>query len=121
LHELKLGDAGIAQALDFGEPCYRRGDHFRERAERRYQGFGKRLDVAPGLRAEQYRFQQFVVRQRVGTRLTESLAQALPMAVIVRRRFGEAAFVVALLFKHGNSYATPALLGLAALVGIVPG
>jgi hypothetical protein len=30
MHELELGDGGIAQSLDLGEPRDRRGDHFRE-------------------------------------------------------------------------------------------
>src|SRR5271170_3819496 len=56
---------------------------------------------------KQHRFQQFIVRQRFGPGLAETLAQALPMAVIVRRRLGAAAIVGTLLFQHGNDQATP--------------
>ena len=52
LHELKLGDRGIAEPLDGAEPGNWRGDRLCERAEGRDQLFGKRLNVAPWQSAE---------------------------------------------------------------------
>jgi hypothetical protein len=101
LHELDVGDAGLAHALDFGKPCGRRRDHFGERAEGRDQRLGERLDIAPRLRAKQQDFRQLVIRQRIGPSRAKTLAQALPMPVIVRQGFGEAWMCVGLLFQHG--------------------
>ena len=77
----------------------RRGNNFRERAERRNQRLGQRFDIAPGLGAEQHRFQEFVIRERIGASLAKALAQALPMAVIMRRALGQPALALAL-FQH---------------------
>jgi hypothetical protein len=100
LHDLELGDAGFAHPFNLGEPRGRRRDHLGERAKGRDQGLGERLDVAPGQGAEQHRFQKLIIRQRLGSGLAETLAQTFAMAVVVRRRFGEAAVVRALFVQH---------------------
>src|SRR5450631_2592321 len=46
MHDLELGDGGIAHALDLGEPGRRRGHHLGEGAEFGDQLLGQRLDVA---------------------------------------------------------------------------
>jgi hypothetical protein len=33
VYDLELGDGGVAQALDLGQPGLRRGDHLGERTE----------------------------------------------------------------------------------------
>jgi hypothetical protein len=57
--------------------------------------------VAPRLRPKQQRFQQFVIRQRFRSGRAKTLAQALAVPVIVRRRLGKTASVFGLLFEHG--------------------
>jgi hypothetical protein len=106
LHEFQLGDSGVAKSLDLTKTRHRCGNDFRERPERGDQGFGEGFYVAPGLSAEQHRLEKLVIRQRVRSGLAKALAQAGPMAVIMRRALGQPAVALAL-FPHGRSKAHP--------------
>ena len=90
VHDLELGDGGIAQALDLGQPGRRRDDHFGEGAEFGDQVLGQRLDVALRDGAEQHQFEQFVVADGLGAGLAEARAQPLAVAVIMRGGLGKA-------------------------------
>ena len=86
LHDLEFGDGGLAEALDFAQAASSGGmDRFGERAKGLDQRLGQRLDVAARDGAEQHHFEQFVVAQRVCSRLAKALAQTFAMAVIMRR------------------------------------
>ena len=61
------------------------GEHLGEGAEAAQQLLGDRLDVAARDRAEQHELQQLVIGQRVAADLGEAGAQAVAVAVVVRR------------------------------------
>ena len=103
MHDLEFGDGGFAEALDLLEPRRRRRHHFGEGAELGDQLLGQRLDVALRDGAEQHQFEQFIVADRVAAGLAEAPAQPLAVAVIMRRRLGEAGLFA------GCCYALPPL------------
>ena len=104
MHDLELGDGGIAHALDLGESGRRRGHHLGEGAEFGDQLLGQRFDVALRDGAEQHQFEQLVVAHRLGAGLAEAPAQSFAVAVIMRRSLGKAALppAAATLFRHEN-------------------
>src|SRR5215467_1270104 len=99
LDHLKFRDGGVAEPVDLGKTRPWRRDHFAERAEFRDQRLGQRLDVPAGLRAKQNEFEEFVIGDRIAAGLAETLAQALPMAVIMRR-LCHAGLAPAAIFRH---------------------
>ena len=66
VHDLELGDGGVAQTLDLGEPGLRRSHHLGEGAEFGDQVLGQRLDVALRDGAEQHQFEQLVLTTVMG-------------------------------------------------------
>src|SRR5262249_51896313 len=83
LHDLELGDGGLAQALDLFEPLARRRDHLGERAELRNELLGERLHVALRDGAKQDQLEELVVADRLAAGGEEALPQPRAMAVIV--------------------------------------
>ena len=61
LHDLELGDGGLAESLDLPQSFDRRRDHLGERAEALDQVLGERLHVALRNGAKQDQLDQFVV------------------------------------------------------------
>jgi hypothetical protein len=86
VHDPKLGDGGVAEALDLRQSRKRRRDRFGERTELRDQLLRQRLDVALRDGAEQHQFEQFVIADGLGASLTKPFAQPLAVAMIMRRR-----------------------------------
>ncbi len=82
---LDVGDGLFAEPVDFLQPGLRRVNDFGERAELIDQRFGQRLDVAARQAAKQQHLQQFIVVERIRPGKTETLAQPLAMAEIMRR------------------------------------
>src|SRR5258707_15610415 len=87
LEHLEFRDGGVAEPVNLGKTGPRRRDHLAERAEFRDQGFRQRLDVPAWQRAKQHELEKLVIGDGIATGLAETLAQSLPMAVIMRRRF----------------------------------
>jgi hypothetical protein len=92
--------AASPSPVHFGEALGRGRDHLGERAELGEQFLGERLHVATRHGAEQHQFQHLVIGQRLRPRLHEARAQAIAMAVIVRRGFGEAVRVAVAFRGH---------------------
>jgi hypothetical protein len=95
VYDLELGDGGVAQALDLGQPGLRPGDYLSERTEFGDQLLGQRFDVALWNGAEQHQFEQLVVADCLGAGLAEAGAQPFTVAVIIRRSLGKAALPLA--------------------------
>ena len=104
VYDLELGDGGVAQALDLGEPGLWRGDYLGERTEFGDQLLGQRLDVALRDGAERHQFEQLVVAHRLGAGFAEAGAQSFAVAVIMRRSLGKAGLplAAATLCRHEN-------------------
>src|SRR5215831_4024971 len=94
LDHLEFRDGGVAEPIDLGKTRPWRRDHLAERAEFRNQGLRQRLDVPAWQRAKQHELKKLVIGDRIAAGLAEALAQALPMAVIMRRRFRRAGFTL---------------------------
>src|SRR5258708_18734419 len=107
LDHLEFRDGGIAEPVALGKTRPWRRDHVAERAESRDQRLRQRLDVPPGQRAKQHQFEKLIVGDRSAAGLAKTLAQALPMAVIMRRRFGDAGLTTATIFDHERPAARP--------------
>ena len=86
MDDLEIGDRGVAQAFDLGEPFTRRREGLGERAERGEQLLGERFQIPSGQGAEQHEFEQLVVRHRLAARVAETLAQPLAVPMIMRGR-----------------------------------
>src|SRR5579871_668150 len=100
LDDLEFRDGGIAEPIDLGQARPWGRDHLAERAEFRNQGFCERLHVAAGQRTKQDEFEQLIVGDRIAPGLAETPAQALPVAMIMGRRFRDARPTPATIFRH---------------------
>ena len=107
LDHLEFRDGGIAQPADLGKAWPWRRDHLAERAECRDERLRQRLDIAAGQRAKQHKLEKLIVGDRTAAALAKTLAQALPMPVIVRRRFRDARLPTATIFSHHATAARP--------------
>src|SRR5262249_25370797 len=87
LHDLELGDGGLAET-DLLQPLQRRRDHLGEGAERGEQVLRERLHVALRDGAKQDELEHFVIADRLASGGEESLLQASAMAVVMRRLVG---------------------------------
>ena len=80
VHDLEVGDGGLAQAADLLKPPDGCRDHLGQGAEFFEQLLCQRLHVAPRYGAKQDQLEHFVIVQRIAAGLQESFAQALAMA-----------------------------------------
>jgi hypothetical protein len=97
LNDLEFGDDRLARSLDLGEPRRRGGNHLGKGAEFFDQGFGERLYVAPRHGSKEHEFQEFVIGECTGAAFAKARAQAVAMAMIMRRFFE----VLVLFAAHG--------------------
>src|SRR6266852_988549 len=107
LDHLEFRDSGITEPVDLGKTRPWRRDHLAERAESRDERLRKRLDVPAGQRAKQHKLEKLIVGDRIAAGLSETLAQALPMAVVMRRRFRDSGLATATIFYHERPAARP--------------
>src|SRR5262249_34843008 len=84
LHDLELGDGGLAEAVDLVKPFHRRRDHLGEGAEHGEQLLRERLHVALRDGAKQNQLEHLVIADRLASGREKSLPQALAMAVVMR-------------------------------------
>src|SRR5262249_51574199 len=60
-----------------------------------------------GQRPKQYQLEKLVIGDRIAAGLTKTRAQALAMAVIMRRRFCDASLATATIFRHDRPAVCP--------------
>lgn len=87
-HDPEIGSDSLADAGHLGQQMLRRGNDFGEESESADQLLRNRLHVAPRDQAEQHRFEQFVIGQRIRPGCQETLAQPVAVPEIMRFRSG---------------------------------
>ena len=85
MDELQLGDDPIADPLDLGKPSGGGRNHVGEGSEPLQQRLGDRLHIAARNGTKQNQFQHLVIGERVCAHVAKAGAQALPVAVKMRR------------------------------------
>jgi hypothetical protein len=101
LDHFELRDGSIAEPVYLGKTRPWRRNHLAERPESRDERLRQRLDIPARQRAKQHKLEKLIVRDRVAGRLAKTIAQALPMAMIVPRRFCDARLATVTIFPHG--------------------
>ena len=95
------------------------GDHLGEGAELREQFLGERLHIALWDRAKQDQLEKLIVADGIAPGLQKALAQARPMAVVVRRLFGFLRALVIIAKRHDRTRLAPALSALVCRMPIM--